>query len=641
MRRMKAETASRHIESFYKHFGEAHLYFACHAALPVALTPDLLYLIWNNFQRDINGRELNIPWIAVADLLLSGLCHEVGHELYEMDLPVRKTLLNILQKNQNFERRRIQDISNFLLEYIKPQLSSADQDIQDLAQTQRLTALAYLNPKQVAREIAKKFEKINQQDTTELLQITSLVETLAEPLSEYKDLLSYNRAISNFLRGKIEEATIQFLELIEGKSKITAFGATLPIPERIKANFSIVETSHNKFLPIIGGGLSAFIITMLGSFGLQPFQRNFLPDAIPTNPPIPEINISDSPIATNVTPSTAPVPTPIASYSPSQGGFPFLIPNPIISQNPQPNPTISPSQENPAVITLTPQSNKMIPTAKPTAEPKIINPPLPTLPSTSNTIPPLAAPSQPNITNSPVPARPIPTSTATFSPPLDGQNSLISKAEIYNVTGEVTITRNNQTLQSVKKGDLLLPGDILRTGSRSRAEILFNGDSVFNEASFARIGSNSTFRYPINGMRELKILPNVTLESIQKKQEEIAAELAVARGKMDFIEKAIAQLETDQNSNSPMQNIKTVSLLINSLGQELLTLRTKIQQTIKDIGNFEDNSVLSKDEEFAALARLNRELGALLRLNQEFAAEIATLQGRYDSANTRFQRLNK
>lgn len=61
MSRMTPEIASRHIKSFDKSFGEAHLYLACHAALPIALTPDLLYLLWKNFQRDINGEQLNIP----------------------------------------------------------------------------------------------------------------------------------------------------------------------------------------------------------------------------------------------------------------------------------------------------------------------------------------------------------------------------------------------------------------------------------------------------------------------------------------------------------------------------------------------------------------------------------------------------
>lgn len=64
---MRPEVAQRRIEAFRKRFGEAHLYLAYHAAFPLALTPDLLYRMWANFQRDIHGEVLNIPWIAVAE----------------------------------------------------------------------------------------------------------------------------------------------------------------------------------------------------------------------------------------------------------------------------------------------------------------------------------------------------------------------------------------------------------------------------------------------------------------------------------------------------------------------------------------------------------------------------------------------
>jgi tetratricopeptide (TPR) repeat protein len=251
MSRMTSETASRHIQSFQKSFGEAHLYFACHAALPIALTPDLLYLLWKNFQHDINGEQLNIPWIAVADLLLSGLCHEVGHELYEIDLPVRNILLNNLQKNQNFGKARINNISNFLLEYIKPQLSSTDQDTQDLAQTQRLTALAYLNPSQAARELALAFAKIDQKDTTELLRVASLVETLAEPIYEYTDLLYYSHAIINTIYGRLEDATHQFIEILEKENLFNLPSVSLSIPKQINLNLSTKNNFSHKYLPII------------------------------------------------------------------------------------------------------------------------------------------------------------------------------------------------------------------------------------------------------------------------------------------------------------------------------------------------------------------------------------------------------
>ena len=75
---MDTNSINQRIAEFQEHFGEAHLYFAYHAAFPFAMTSDLGYHLWSNFQRDKDGnllkskrgRILQIPWIAVADLLL-------------------------------------------------------------------------------------------------------------------------------------------------------------------------------------------------------------------------------------------------------------------------------------------------------------------------------------------------------------------------------------------------------------------------------------------------------------------------------------------------------------------------------------------------------------------------------------------
>lgn len=87
----------RPLEFFSKRFGEPHLYLAQHAAFPLALTPDLLYRLWANFKN-----KLNIPWIAVVDILLSNFCNEVGHELYEINVNVRNELLHDLKANPKF-----------------------------------------------------------------------------------------------------------------------------------------------------------------------------------------------------------------------------------------------------------------------------------------------------------------------------------------------------------------------------------------------------------------------------------------------------------------------------------------------------------------------------------------------------------
>lgn len=204
MSKIKLEVAQQRIESLRKRFGTAHLYLAYHAAFPLALTPNLLYCLWANFQLDIHGEVLGIPWIAVADLLLSSLCDEVGHELYEINVAVRNVLLNRLQEDDKFGQRRINELSDFLLNYVRQQLQSDDPDIKDFALAQRWIALAYTQSNQATHELALALKSAYSQDRADLIRLASLVETLAEPLggsSEFQPLLIYAPSrLLNFCR---------------------------------------------------------------------------------------------------------------------------------------------------------------------------------------------------------------------------------------------------------------------------------------------------------------------------------------------------------------------------------------------------------------------------------------------------------
>ena len=95
------------LESFERRFGRAHVDLACHAAVPIALTPDLLYRIWYEFKQDVRGQRLNIPWEAVADVLISSFCRETGTEVFEMQAGVRRELLRRLEKDKRFGPKRV------------------------------------------------------------------------------------------------------------------------------------------------------------------------------------------------------------------------------------------------------------------------------------------------------------------------------------------------------------------------------------------------------------------------------------------------------------------------------------------------------------------------------------------------------
>ncbi|MEH2070788.1 MAG: glycoside hydrolase family 25 protein [Nostoc sp.] len=198
MSKISPQVANRRIESFSKRFTKAHLYLAYHAAFPLALTPNLLYRVWANFQRDIHAEVLDIPWIAVADLLLSSLCDEVGHELYEMDLSIRNVLLKRLQEDEKFGQQRIHELSNFLVDYVQQQLQSDDPDVRDFAQAQYWTAIAYTKPSDAARELTATLKKAYHTDRADLIRLASLVETLAEPLAEFEPLLVDARKMRSF-----------------------------------------------------------------------------------------------------------------------------------------------------------------------------------------------------------------------------------------------------------------------------------------------------------------------------------------------------------------------------------------------------------------------------------------------------------
>ncbi|MDF5726566.1 MAG: formylglycine-generating enzyme family protein [Rhizonema sp. PD38] len=286
MSKIKLEVAQRRIESLKKRFGTGHLYLAYHAAFPLALTPDLLYRLWANFQLDIHGEVLGIPWIAVADLLLSSLCDEVGHELYEMNVAVRNVLLNLLQEDDKFGQKRINQLSDFLLNYVRQQLQSDDPDIKDFALAQRWIALAYTRSNQATHELALALKSAYSQDRADLIRLASLMETLAEPLGgweEFQPLLIYARGMGNFAGGNLEAAKNELGKVLGKGNEITVAGIELPIPEQIRAK----NLSRRQVIRYLGWGGVGFGLVAIAGDSTMPKQKpdssqkpDFLPQSV-------------------------------------------------------------------------------------------------------------------------------------------------------------------------------------------------------------------------------------------------------------------------------------------------------------------------------------------------------------------------
>ncbi|NER28150.1 MAG: CHAT domain-containing protein [Symploca sp. SIO1C4] len=222
------ELAVEGVVGFAQEFDRTHLDLACHAAFPLVLTPDLLYQIWLRFVPQA-------PWTAVARVLLSRLCREVGYELYEMDVAVRNLLLTELKEDERFGQKQLEKLAGFLTNYVRRQFDGQDSNARDLAQAQYWTALAYTKPDRLSREILEAINlRLQQKNWKELFRLSSLVETFAEPLTELAPLvITYARGIERLTCGDQIIAEELFRRLPKQKRYIEIYGVNVPILERI------------------------------------------------------------------------------------------------------------------------------------------------------------------------------------------------------------------------------------------------------------------------------------------------------------------------------------------------------------------------------------------------------------------------
>ncbi|MEM7725498.1 MAG: formylglycine-generating enzyme family protein [Cyanobacteria bacterium P01_A01_bin.45] len=234
------------LQGFVKRFGKAHLDLACHAAFPLALTPELLYCLRENFQPQA-------PWIAVADILLS-LCDPVGYELYELEPSCRYELIANLK--QDFTEERLYKLSDFMVAYISQQLKTNEQTNysadEDLGAAPHWTALAYIRPEQASHDIAEALQKaLAKPNPNDWVKLTSLIESyadanpLVDPLIEsgFQPLLVLARAWDAKARGETEVATAEFQKLGSPGEEIEIAGVNFKIPRKSPRKFGTVCAS--------------------------------------------------------------------------------------------------------------------------------------------------------------------------------------------------------------------------------------------------------------------------------------------------------------------------------------------------------------------------------------------------------------
>ncbi|WP_341731825.1 hypothetical protein [Microcoleus sp. EPA2] len=224
------EIAVERVVGFLQQFDRAHFDLACHAAFPLVITPDLLYQIWLRFVP-------KAPWTAVARVLLSRLCREVGYELYEMDIAVRNLLLTELKDNEDFnqDKPRLEELADFLTSYVKQQFAGDNPHTKNLAQGQYWTALAYTKPEQLSRELLEAINfRLQEKNWKELFRLSSLIETFAEPLQKFSPLLiTYVRGIERLTCGDKISAEELFRRLPGQKRYIEINGVNVPLLNRV------------------------------------------------------------------------------------------------------------------------------------------------------------------------------------------------------------------------------------------------------------------------------------------------------------------------------------------------------------------------------------------------------------------------
>ncbi|MCC5628130.1 hypothetical protein LC613_08335 [Nostoc sphaeroides CHAB 2801] len=219
---LPSNLAVRQVLTFERSFGSKHLMLACHAALPLVLTQELLNLIHIN----ILDKE-QIPWFAEVDFLLSPLCRPIDDGVYEVEPSIREVL--ILELENNFGLQRPFLLAKFLQFYLAEKSDSKKSS--KAADTQDFIAQAYSNADETIIKLTDLLQSsLSQKNEDKILslsqkiQVAKMLEILKNALQHTKDwdkyqyLINNSRVVAKMLYGD-EQALTQKIrqEQLEGK----------------------------------------------------------------------------------------------------------------------------------------------------------------------------------------------------------------------------------------------------------------------------------------------------------------------------------------------------------------------------------------------------------------------------------------
>lgn len=227
----------KYLSEYYDHYHFGHFLMAAYASVPALLTPDLLYRIWMNFNTYQWGNEtLSIHRVAVADLLLSGLCKNIGFELYEMPDSIRFPLRKWLEDTQEpgiWQDRgfaKAQDVAAFVEAYHKRDNPGRRRWGKNYHDRQDIGAIETRNPAeaqqrllQLAEEYRKREKTLDQYRMLDLItRQRDLYQLLhqakkSDPSSPYyvSPIFEQNALLADLQKAKLQDEGYAIAQLIQ------------------------------------------------------------------------------------------------------------------------------------------------------------------------------------------------------------------------------------------------------------------------------------------------------------------------------------------------------------------------------------------------------------------------------------------
>ena len=218
--------AAQTVRRFVRRFQPAYQALACHAALPLVLTPELI-----NYLRNECLRDQEVPWVAEVDLLLSDLCQPVGYELYALDTDVRAYLLGELERQ--YGQGRLRQVAKLLISYVKYLAETNPQANEKELETQQWAAMIYLDAGQRRDAVSQIAAQLQAGATTverlgedlvgqgELARLAEIATKFAPQLADYPALLDYASLVREVMAGEsgiAAERLEQTYEVLPGQN---------------------------------------------------------------------------------------------------------------------------------------------------------------------------------------------------------------------------------------------------------------------------------------------------------------------------------------------------------------------------------------------------------------------------------------